>query len=716
MAALTLSSRTKPRAPDLELLVKGARCANCVAKIERGMKALDGVSDARLNLTTGKLTIHAGNQLDLQSAIRRVQDLGYEAWPFDAERAVSAREQEGRGLVTYLAISGFGVVFVMGLTDTLWYGATDMGAGTRGLISWLAALVASPTALVGGVPFFRSALAGLKAGRANMDVPISLAILFSLALSFYETFAGGGRTYFDAAVMLTFLLLIGRYLDFIVRGRASTAAASLVAMQAVQAARVRHDGTVEHVPARNIDCGDRILLNVGDRAPVDGVVLDHAIVADLSLLTGETAPAIVRPGEALQAGAIVLDQSVVIRAERVLEDSLVARIGRLIEAGQQTRNRYVRLADRAARLYVPVVHGLALAVFIGWLFVPHAGFAAALRNGISLLIITCPCALGLAVPAVQVVATGLLFRRGMLVKSGDALERLAEIDVAVFDKTGTLTEGRPVLEQGGASDAVLSRVARLARASNHPLAKALATAAGSGIVLGGVHEVAGQGVEVADDGVRLRLGRAAFVGAETGPGEATELWYREGEGTAVRFAFSDRLRADTETTLGALRSRHVAVEILSGDRAGPVADAARAGGVTQWAAGLDPIAKTERLKLLRSTGHKVLMVGDGLNDAAALALGHASISPGTAIDATQANADMVFQGTSLWPVVQAVAVSRTARRRMLENFAFAAAYNAIAVPLAALGMVTPLIAAIAMASSSLVVTLNALRQSLPEKG
>ncbi len=718
MAALTFSrmARTQEQDADLELLVKGARCANCVAKIERGMKAIDGVGDARLNLTTGKLTIHTDKPLDPQTAIHRVRDLGYDAWPYDAERALSERADEGRTLLAYLAVAGFGVVFVMGLTDTLWFGASDMGPGTHRLISWVSALVACPTALIAGIPFFRSALASLKVGRANMDVPISLAILFSLALSLYETTSGGGRTYFDAAVMLPFLLLIGRYLDFLVRRRASSAAHSLVAMQAVQARRLRDDGTVEFIPARSVACNDRLLLNVGDRVPVDGIVVDHAVIADLSLLTGETAPASIAPGEPLQAGAIILDRSVTIRAERLLEDSLVARISRLIEAGQQARNRYVRIADRAARLYVPLVHGLALAVFLGWLFVPHAGFAIALRNGISLLIITCPCALGLAVPAVQVVATGLLFRRGMLVKSGDALERLAEIDVAVFDKTGTLTEGRPVLMDNQSwPGTAFKRAAMLARASNHPLAKALAAAAGKGPVFPDVREIAGNGVEAVDHDLTVRLGRAAFVGANGGPSDGSEIWYREGDGEAVRFTFSDCLRADAAVSLRALRSRHIAVEILSGDRTGPVGQVAKATGVTQWKAGVDPVAKTEHLKMMRIGGHKVLMVGDGLNDAAALALGHVSISPGTAIDAAQANADMVFQGASLWPVVQAVSVARTARRRMLENFAFAAAYNAIAVPMAAFGLVTPLIAAIAMASSSLIVTLNALRQSLPEK-
>jgi len=721
VVALTFSPSAADRpahAVRIELLVRGARCANCLTKIESGLRAVRGVTDARLNLTTGKLVVDAEAPADPQTMIGRLAELGYEAWLFDPAKAISGREQEGRALLVCLAVSGFGVAFVVGLTDALWYGARDMGPATRLMISWLAALVASPTALYAGSPFFASAIRSIRAGRANMDVPISLAILFSLGLSYYETFRGGRHTYFDAAVMLPFLLLIGRYLDFLVRRKASSAAADIVAMQAVQVRRLREDGTLETVWARDVRPGDRILFSAGERVPVDGDVVEGETSLDVSLLTGETAAHLARAGERIEAGAIVLDRPIMIRAGKPLEDSLVARIGRLIEAGQQARNRYVRLADRAAAIYVPLVHGLALAVFLVWFIVLHAGLAVALRNGISLLIVTCPCALGLAVPAVQVVATGLLFRRGVLVKSGDGLERLAEADVAVFDKTGTLTEGRPrLLDAAAIADVTLQRAARLARVSHHPLAVALAEAAGAGPVSLGAREIPGSGIEAVEpNGTRCLLGHATFVGAESPPFETgSEIWYREGDCPPARFAFADQLRPDAAETMQALKRLGLKVEIVSGDRRETVARAANATAIEDWTAAVNPVEKTEHLKRLRAAGRKVLMVGDGLNDAAALALAHVSMSPGTALDATQANADFVFQGASLLPVAQAVAASRTARRRMLENFGFAAAYNAVAIPLAALGLVTPLIASIAMASSSLIVTLNALRQHLQDR-
>jgi Cu2+-exporting ATPase len=334
----------------------------------------------------------------------------------------------------------------------------------------------------------------------------------------------------------------------------------------------------------------------------------------------------------------------------------------------------------------------------------------ALTSAIALLIITCPCALGLAVPAVQIVASNRLFRAGVLVKTGDALERLAEADSVLFDKTGTLTVGRPQLANACClEDGVLERAATLARASKHPLARAIAKAAGPGSVAANVRETAGEGIEGFVDGKRARLGRADWAGAARGGGEASELWFAVEGDEPVRFTLRDALRSDARETIAALQARGLAIELLSGDRAEAVEAAARELGVAAWRAAVDPTRKAARLEELRAAGHRTLMVGDGLNDAAALALAHVSISPGSAVAASEAAADMVLQGDTLAPIVEAIDVARSARLRVFENFAFAAAYNAIAVPLAALGLVTPLIAAVAMSASSLLVMLNAAR-------
>jgi len=691
----------------VEIAVRGAHCANCIAKIERGVSALPGVDGTRLNLSTGKLSVAWHGETDLaRTIVQRVKALGYDAFPFEAAEVIDERRNERRDLLRRLSVAGFGTVFVVGLTDAVWYGNADMSVETRDLFFWLAAAVSIPATLYSAVPFFVSAAKNLAQRQSNMDVPIGAAIVLSLALSLYQTFAHLHDTYFDAAIMLTFLLLIGRYLDFSLRDRARGAARHLLALQSVLSRRIKSDGNVETVPARELAVDDRILLAAGERTAVDGV-LEDGTDADLSLVTGESIPVAVAKGTLLHAGSVVVGKPCVLRATARVEDSLVADLARLLEAGQQTRNLYVRLADRAARAYVPFVTIASFGVFVLW-EMAGAGVATSITNAITVLIITCPCALGLAVPAVQIVATGRLFERGVFVKSGDALERLAQIDVAVFDKTGTLTFGTPELLNIDVSHVALTAAAKLARASQHPLARALAKAAGDGPVALGVHEEPGCGLEIDVDGKSHRLGSAAWCGTQEAT-HASELWFSDGEASPVRFIFGDRMRPDAGETVKALETIGVSVEMVTGDHDRPASDLAEQAKITNWHAQVNPAQKAERVEALKKQGHRVLMIGDGINDAGALATAHVSIAPGSAADVSQLAADMILRGDALKPIAEAVRVARKARTLVLENFALAALYNVIAIPIAALGLVTPLVAAALMASSSLLVTLNALR-------
>ena len=706
--------RDRKGASTLELAVKGMRCAACIAKIERGVSALADVEEARVNLSTAKLNVRwRDGRTTADAIVARVNRLGFEAYPYDPEAMLHQSEEEGRFLLRCLAVAGFAASNVMFLSISIWAGLDgEMGEGTRTMLHWISGLIAVPAALYSGRPFFRSALSGIARGQANMDVPISLGIVLALGLSISETVLGGRHAYFDAAISLPFLLLIGRYLDHVFRRKAQTSARDLIAMQAATATRLEPDGRTVAVAAKDIGLGERLLISPGERVPVDGVIESGSGLTDLSLVTGESAPASCNVGDELRAGSLIVDGAVTLRTTARVQESLVAEIMRLLEAGQQNRNRYVRLADRAARLYVPLVHGAAAIVFLGGLWW-GVEVRAALTNAIALLIITCPCALGLAVPAVQIVATNRLFRRGLLVKSGDALERLAEVTTAVFDKTGTLTLGRPVLvNMAVVAKPLLERAATVARASKHPLARALAAAAGAGGAALDVKEVPGEGLESTGDGRRARLGRAAWVGAEDEAGlAASHIWYREDDEPAVRFDFQDRLRDDAQLTVAALKARGLHVQMLSGDRDAPALKIAQECGIEDWKASSDPKAKVAHLNALREKGAHTLMIGDGLNDAAALSMAHVSISPGSAADASQAAADMVLTTESLSVIAEAIDVARAARRRVLENFAFAAFYNVLAVPLAAFGQVTPLIAAVAMSASSLIVMLNALRLS-----
>ncbi len=707
----------------LELLVQGAKCAGCIRKIEAALLAMPGVVDARLNLSTGRLRV-AWNPgaLSASDISARLVSIGYGATAFDPGASQTQKDAEGRLLLRALAVAGFAAMNIMMFSLPVWTGDGEMGAATRTMLHWWSALIAVPAALYAGQPFFKSAFAALRRGRANMDVPISLAVILTLGMSLYETVTGGMRTYFDGACMLLFLLLIGRYLDHRLREKARTAARDLLALQATTAARIGADGAIVAVTARDLVTGDHILLAAGDCAPADGVITDGASELDCAMLTGETLPVSVKIGDLLPAGAINLTQRLVVRITAPADVSTVAQLARLIEIGEQGRARFVRIADRAAALYVPVVHSLAALTFLFWTFgpgllraagahgVPDIGVHDAIMYAVAVLIITCPCALGLAVPAVQIVATGRLFQRGVLVKSGDALERLAQIDTVVFDKTGTLTLGKPRLTTLLDQHTLLA-AASLARISRHPLSRALVEAAGAGAPAHDPRELPGDGIEATIDGRTARLGRRWFAApaAEDVNDHAAELWFAWGDAPPIRLAFVDALRPDAQQAIGALLKRGIAVELISGDRASAVAEAARGAGIVSWRANVRPEGKTARLATLAAGGHRVLMVGDGLNDAAALAAAHASAAPGTAVEVSQTAADIVFQGANLAPLIDAIDVARAAQGRVAENLGFSALYNLLAIPVAVLGFVTPLIAAVAMAGSSLIVTLNALR-------
>ncbi|MFT3809868.1 MAG: heavy metal translocating P-type ATPase [Micropepsaceae bacterium] len=716
MAALTRQARTAPfvhAQPGgenrMELSVPDAHCAACLRAIETSLARLDGVTKARVNLSTRKVAVTwRGAAQSPDSIVAALDRAGFAATPFDPVADAEAADEDGRFLIRCLGLAAFAAGNVMLFSVAVWAGlGGEMGIGTRTVFHVLSGLISVPVTLYAGLPFYRSAWRALRAGRANMDVPISLAVLLALALSIYQTAIGADFAYFDASVTLLFFLLIGRVLDNRLRARTRGAAQSLLALQSATARIETAPDQAATIAARDIAPGDRLIVMPGERIPVDAVVEEGVSDIDLAMVSGESLPAHVRPGDRLGGGALNLGQRLLVRAVATIDGSLVAQLVRIIEAGEQNRSRYVRLADKAARLYVPIVHTLAAAVFIGWWALADHGFAPAIHNAIATLIITCPCALGLAVPATQVVAVGRLLRANVLVKSGDALERLAEAKIAVLDKTGTLTLGHPELLPG-ADPADLAAAARLARASRHPLAAALARAAGEGQMAADAREIPGLGVEAVIDGQTWRLGRAGWTGA-IARDDALELWFARNSAPPIRFAFHDAPRPDVAAFIDGLRQRGFAIHLLSGDREAAAARLAASLGIADYRGGILPEDKVAYLKGLAAGGAKTLMVGDGLNDAPALAAAHVSIAPASAADAAQAAADFILCGAMLSPVLEAIDVSRSARRRVLEGFAFSAVYNVFAIPFAAAGLVTPLISAIAMSGSSMVVVLNALR-------
>ena len=683
------------------LAVPGVHCAGCIAKIEQGLKGLPGLVAARLNVTSKQLSVSHAASLQMPALVEAVGRLGFEAQPL-SEAATAGPNADSRKLLRATAVAGFAMMNIMLLSVSVWSGA--QGA-TRDLFHLLSGMIAMPTVAYAGQPFYRSAWAALKHGRTNMDVPITIGVVLVTALSLFEAMTGGPHAYFDGAVMLLFFLLVGRVLDSIMRDRARDGVTALLKQTAPGALVVRNDGRSEWLRADALGAGMLMLVAAGERLAADGVIETGTTSLDLSLLTGESRPQSVGAGDLVHAGTLNLSAPVTVRVTAAGSDTGIADIARLMEQAGQGRSHYVRIADRAARLYAPAVHTLAAASFIVWLLL-GAGWHQALLIAAAVLIITCPCALGLAVPAAQIVAAGSLMRAGVLVKDGTALERLAEADRALFDKTGTLTLGRPELVNAAALSADDQPIAlALARSSRHPLAEAVRrTLERQGVEpvdLADIREQPGFGLTASHDGELVSLARGEV-------GEGLSSSFRRGGNAAVRLRFEDRLRPDTKATLTNLEELNIECSVASGDSAGSVAAATRGLGLTAQT-GMRPEDKLDLVGRLQRQGSKVLMVGDGLNDGPALAAGHVSMAPGSASDVGQNAADAVFLGDSLMPVAKAVVAARKTMRVVRQNFGIAIGYNVIAVPLAFMGMVTPLVAALAMSGSSIVVVANALR-------
>ncbi|WP_050521846.1 heavy metal translocating P-type ATPase [Pseudorhodobacter wandonensis] len=704
-SAERMAELSRPSKARLMLSLPTAHCAACMSTVENGLQAVPGVQSARVNLTQRRVSIDASPEITAESLIPILAGLGYEAHELDPGLLSSTEsDRQGRELLMRLGVSGFAMMNVMLLSVAIWSGAGD---ATRDLFHWISAAIALPTVVFAGQPFFKSAWASLRVGRLGMDVPISLAIILASSISLFETYNSGHHAYFDAAVMLTFFLLAGRYLDHRTRAVARSAAEELAALEVPRAIRVV-DGVEETVAISALAVGDVVRVRPGGRMPVDGVITFGASEVDRSLLTGESLPVLAAPGTEVAAGEINLTGPLLVRVVAAGRDSSLHRMADLVAVAESSKTQYTSLAERAARAYSPLVHLLSFGAFSYWMWATGGDMRYAINISAAVLIITCPCALGLAVPAVVTAASGKLFRKGLLIKDGTALERLAEVDYVVFDKTGTLTLGTPTptnLDQLPAD--VLAVALGLSAGSSHPLAIALTRAAQQPpAAVTDLREVPGYGVEAHYRGHIVRLGRAEWVGA---PPVAETATYLALAGQTFAIHFADKLRPGAETAVATMKKAGLQLILLSGDAEAPVSELAKRLGIDEWASGQLPDEKRAHVQGLQDKGRKVLMIGDGLNDTAALAQAYVSISPASALDAARTASDIVLLGQDFAPVADALRIAKQSTRRIRENFALSAAYNVIAVPLALIGVATPLMAALAMSASSITVSLNALR-------
>ena len=691
------------------LSLPSIHCAACISAVERALSNSHGVRSARVNLTLKRVSIEADPEITAADMVMALDRIGYEAHELDeGTLQATATDKRGRELLMRLAVAGFAMMNVMMLSVAVWGGATD---ATRGLFHWISAVIALPAIAFSAQPFFKSAWSVLRVRRLNMDVPISLAIFLASAMSFYEVSLGGEHAYFDAALSLTFFLLTGRYLDHRTRSIARSAAEELAALEVPRAQKLEN-GQAVGVPISELNVGDLVSVKPGGRMPVDGVVVEGTSELDRSLLTGETVSVYAGPESLVSAGEVNLTGPLTLRVTAAGKDSSLHRLADLVATAESSKNRYTSLADKAAGIYAPGVHLLSFLAFLGWMTATGGDLRLSLNIAVAVLIITCPCALGLAVPAVTTAASGRLFRKGMLIKSATALERLAEVDTVVFDKTGTLTQGTPELTNlADFKRRDLEIALGLAQASAHPLATSLTQAAFDAGVkparLSDIKEVPGYGVEAQLKDTVVRLGRASWLGGKAGQGTATYL--QIGDSKPLPFNFTDRLREGAQQAVEELKKQGMTLYLISGDAPDAVQALAEKLGFDSWIAEALPEDKSSRIAELTDQGAKVLMVGDGLNDTAALAAAHVSISPASALDAARVASDIVLLGSDMAPLAEATITAKKATRRIKENFAIAAGYNMIAVPIALFGFATPLFAALAMSASSITVSLNALR-------
>jgi P-type Cu2+ transporter len=691
-------------------------CGNCISTIESQIRKLSGVGTVRANLSFKRVSLtFDGSRQSLEGIVCKLTELGFPPQSLLAE-ANSGADPELKSLIRALAVSGFAATNIMLLSVSIWNGAEG---ATKDLFHFVSALIAIPAVAYGGLPFFRSAVAALRHHRMNMDVPISLGVLLATGMSMYESFIGGGHAYFDAATSLLFFLLIGRTLDHMMRSKARAAADSLLRIAAKGGFVVSDAGELTYMALDALKPGMRIRIAAGERFPVDGKVVEGESDVDRALVTGESEALRITPGADVEAGTLNLTGPIDICASRAAKDSFLAEVTQMMSSAESGRTGYVRVADRMAKIYAPAVHVLAFASFVGWMLWTKGDWHQSLTVAIAVLIITCPCALGLAVPVAHVVSAGRLFKAGILMKDGSALERLAAITDAVFDKTGTLTTGEPAVRATTIPSGPTAALAKaLAHRSSHPAARALARYLPElplGDVLD-VHEVAGHGVEARYHDKRVRLGRPNWVaeissqeasGANT-PGSAFAL-----EGRPLYLScFNETLRPDAGWMVSALRGQGISCRIISGDHEAPVAAVSSSLNMDGFQASMLPRDKLEYLKGQAATGCKVLMVGDGLNDAPALVAAHVSMAPSSASDVGRTAADFVFTRSSLSAVVYAYDMAVATHRIVKQNFGLAIIYNLLAVPLAVSGQLNPLLAAIAMSTSSIIVVGNSLRLHL----
>ncbi|WP_434580494.1 cadmium-translocating P-type ATPase [Pseudomonas sp. Z5-35] len=699
------------------LLMEGISCAACGWLIEKQLRSLPAVAEARLNLSNHRLHVRwADGQLPLSTLLAELRQIGYAAHPYQADQACEQLAAQNRLALRQLGVAGLLWFQAMMATMATWPEFNiDLSPEMHTILRWVALFLTTPIVFYSCAPFFKGAMRDLRTRHLTMDVSVSLAIGGAYIAGIWTAITGTGELYFDAVGMFALFLLAGRYLERRARERTAAATAQLVNLLPASCLRLDDQGQSERVLLSELRMGDRVLVQPGAILPADGRILDGQSSVDESLLTGEYLPQPRQAGDAVTAGTLNVEGALTVEVQALGLDTRLSAIVRLLERAQAEKPRLAQVADRAAQWFL--LFSLVAAAVIGlvwWQLDASRAFWIVL----AMLVATCPCALSLATPTALTAATGTLHKLGLLLTRGHVLEGLNQIDTVIFDKTGTLTEGRLALRAIrtlGAldSDQCLALAAALENRSEHPIARAFGRAplaaehvqSTPGLGLGGV--VGEQSLRIGHPGFVCELSGAAAPVMPDEPGQ----WLLLGDqlGPLAWFVLDDRLRVDAPALLAACKARGWRTLLLSGDSSPMVVSVAAELGIDEARGGLRPDDKLAVLRQLHQQGHKVLMLGDGVNDVPVLAAADISVAMGSATDLAKTSADAVLLSNRLGALIHAFSLARRTRRVIIENLVWAGLYNGLMLPFAALGWITPVWAAVGMSISSLTVVLNALR-------
>ena len=731
---LEFISITQNNECQVDLMIQGLHCGACIWLIENLLKKQSNVIDARINLTQKTLRIKwIGDKKYGNDLVKLINKIGYKLFPADQEILDKIEEKFDNKLFKSLAVAGFGAGNIMLFSLPLWFDSNfEINGATRKLLHLLSSIIALPVLIYSGRIFFISAFKSLRLGLPNMDLPISIAIFLASIVSIIQTFRGGQNVYFDSAVMLVFFLLIGRYLDFKARKKAFNIASEFSMLQA-GFGRVEIDKKIRVLPIKEL-CENMILIvAVGEKIACDGIVIQGQSHIDNSLISGESIPEKVQKNSLVYGGSINLSSPLQIKITKNSQNGVLSQIINLISNIENKKNIYVRIADKFSKYYTPVIHILALITFIFWYFYFKSNWEIALMNATAVLIITCPCALALAIPIAQTIAISNFLKRGIIMKNGESLEKINNIEYIIFDKTGSITIGKPILKNiyeiedenikklNSEDEKFYSKIAvSMAKFSKHPISQSLCNSFDGELDNVEVKEYSGNGLEAYFGEKKALLGSADFckiynensqIILQNSQSEfsANLKCYMNFNNKKIIFTFDDELKSDAKIVVDFLKKINKKIILLSGDNENEVRRIAKITGIEKFYWQKNPLEKAQILQELNAKNIKFMMIGDGLNDAPSLALSTVSVSFSKAIDISQNIADIIINSSKLNPLISIFLYSKSTLKIMKQNLILALIYNIFALPFAMAGYVVPLIAAIAMSSSSLLVVINSLR-------